>query len=420
MPDAGVGDVLPMSLTGPQQPRFSQSPTEPAFVQNPYPVYDEMRALGPAFFWEEYGFWCFPGFEAVNGLLRDRRFGRDVLHVATREELGWPDTPDHVKPFYDVEAHSLLEREPPVHTRLRTLVNRAFVSRAIERLRPRVNALAHELIDRMEMKGEAELIADFATPIPVIVIAELLGVPSSLADQLLDWSHRMVAMYQFNRTRAIEDDAVAATLAFSSFMRSYVEERRSRPADDLISSLIAAEEAGDKLSTDELITTCILLLNAGHEATVHAIGNGVKAMLETGIGARAAFAASEGRTALVEELIRFDAPLHLFTRYALEDVEVYGVPLKRSDKVGLLLGAANRDPARFSDPDVLKPDRRDGANVSFGAGIHFCVGAPLARLELEIALPVLFERLPELRLKTRPAYADRYHFHGLEALPVTW
>jgi cytochrome P450 len=420
MPDAGVGDVLPMSLTGPQQPRFSQSPTEPAFVQNPYPVYDEMRALGPAFFWEEYGFWCFPGFEAVNGLLRDRRFGRDVLHVATREELGWPDTPDHVKPFYDVEAHSLLEREPPVHTRLRTLVNRAFVSRAIERLRPRVNALAHELIDRMEMKGEAELIADFATPIPVIVIAELLGVPSSMADQLLDWSHRMVAMYQFNRTRAIEDDAVAATLAFSSFMRSYVEERRSRPADDLISSLIAAEEAGDKLSTDELITTCILLLNAGHEATVHAIGNGVKAMLETGIGARAAFAASEGRTALVEELIRFDAPLHLFTRYALEDVEVYGVPLKRSDKVGLLLGAANRDPARFSDPDVLKPDRRDGANVSFGAGIHFCVGAPLARLELEIALPVLFERLPELRLKTRPAYADRYHFHGLEALPVTW
>ncbi len=409
-----------MSLTGPQQPRFSQSPTEPAFVQNPYPVYDEMRALGPAFFWEEYGFWCFPGFEAVNGLLRDRRFGRDVLHVATREELGWPDTPDHVKPFYDVEAHSLLEREPPVHTRLRTLVNRAFVSRAIERLRPRVNALAHELIDRMEMKGEAELIADFATPIPVIVIAELLGVPSSMADQLLDWSHRMVAMYQFNRTRAIEDDAVAATLAFSSFMRSYVEERRSRPADDLISSLIAAEEAGDKLSTDELITTCILLLNAGHEATVHAIGNGVKAMLETGIGARAAFAASEGRTALVEELIRFDAPLHLFTRYALEDVEVYGVPLKRSDKVGLLLGAANRDPARFSDPDVLKPDRRDGANVSFGAGIHFCVGAPLARLELEIALPVLFERLPELRLKTRPAYADRYHFHGLEALPVTW
>ncbi len=409
-----------MSLTGPQQPRFSQSPTEPAFVQNPYPVYDEMRALGPAFFWEEYGFWCFPGFEAVNGLLRDRRFGRDVLHVATREELGWPDTPDHVKPFYDVEAHSLLEREPPVHTRLRTLVNRAFVSRAIERLRPRVNALAHELIDRMEMKGEAELIADFATPIPVIVIAELLGVPSSMADQLLDWSHRMVAMYQFNRTRAIEDDAVAATLAFSSFMRSYVEERRSRPADDLISSLIAAEEAGDKLSTDELITTCILLLNAGHEATVHAIGNGVKAMLETGIGARAAFAASEGRTALVEELIRFDAPLHLFTRYALEDVEVYGVPLKRSDKVGLLLGAANRDPARFSDPQVLKPDRRDGANVSFGAGIHFCVGAPLARLELEIALPVLFERLPELRLKTRPAYADRYHFHGLEALPVTW
>ncbi len=398
--------------------RFRQSPADPAFVQDPYPAYDRMRAIGPAVYWEDYGFWCLAGFDAVNALLRDRRFGRDVLHVTTREALGWPEIPPHLKPFYDVEAHSLLELEPPAHTRLRTLVNRAFVSRAIERLRPRVTALAHGLVDRFEADGRVDLLPAFATPIPVIVIAELLGVPVEMADRLLDWSHRMVAMYQFNRTRAVEDDAVAATESFVAFMRSHVDARRSDPRDDLISHLIAAEEKGEKLSTDELITTCILLLNAGHEATVHAIGNGVKALLEAGVDPATAFATPAATERTVEELIRFDAPLHLFTRYALEDVEVHGVRLKLGDRIGLLLGAANRDGARFTDPHRLDIGRADVASVSFGAGIHFCIGAPLARLELQCALPALFERLPRLRLDARPAYADRYHFRGLEALPV--
>lgn len=397
-----------------------QSPLDPAFVQDPYPAYDRMRSIGRAVFWEDYGFWCFPGFDDVNALLRDKRFGRDVLHVATREQLGWPEPAEHLKPFMDVEAHSLLEREPPAHTRLRSLVNRAFVSRAIERLRPRIEALSDDLIDRFEGQGRVDLLAAYATPIPVIVIADLLGVPADMADQLLDWSHRMVAMYQFNRTRATEDDAVRATQDFVAFMRGYVEERRRRPADDLISTLIAAEEAGDRLSTDELITTCILLLNAGHEATVHAIGNGVKALLDHGIDPAAAFASPAATANTVEELLRFDAPLHLFTRYVLEDTEVADVPLKRGDRIGLLLGAANRDPARFADPHRLDVARPDVAHTSFGAGIHFCVGAPLARLELQIALPTLYRRLPRLRLAEPPVYADRYHFHGLERLDVTW
>ncbi|WP_075215655.1 cytochrome P450 [Mongoliimonas terrestris] len=401
-------------------PPFRQPPADHAFGQNPYPIYDRMRAHGPAVFWEDYGFWCFTGFEPVGALLRDKRFGRAILHVASREELGWPEIPERLKPFYDVEAHSLLETEPPVHTRLRTLVNRAFVSRAVERLRPRIAALANDLIDRFEGVGTADLIAAFATPIPVIVIADLLGVPAAMADRLLDWSHRMVAMYQFNRTPAVEDDAVAATEGFVAFMRSYVDERRSKPGDDLISHLIAAEEAGERLSTDELITTCILLLNAGHEATVHAIGNGVKAMLEAGADPAAAFATPAATAATVEELLRFDAPLHLFTRYALVDTEVHGVPLRKGDRIGLLLGAANRDPDRFAAPNSLVLDRTDGANVSFGAGIHFCVGAPLARLELQVALPTLFRRLPGLRLAAPPVYADRYHFHGLERLDVSW
>lgn len=401
-------------------PRFRQSPIDPVFVQNPYPAYEAMRALGPIVLWEDYGFPCAVDFETVGALLRDRRFGRDVSHVASREDLGWPPVPEHVKSFYDVEAHSLLEREPPVHTRLRTLVNRAFVSRAIERLRPRVVSLSHALIDGFERDGETDLLARFATPIPVIVIAELLGVPTSMADQLLDWSHRMVAMYQFNRDLETERDAVRATEAFVAFMRGYVDERRARPADDLISNLIAAEEAGDRLSTDELITTCILILNAGHEATVHAIGNGVKALLEAGAAPSAVFASPASTERAVEELLRFDAPLHMFTRFALQDLDYGGVRFKLGDKIGLLLGAANRDPARFSAADRMILDRPDVASVSFGAGIHFCVGAPLARLELQAALPVLFERLPGLRLAEAPVYADRYHFHGLERLSVRW
>jgi cytochrome P450 len=400
--------------------RFRQSPVDPAFVQDPYPAYDRMRRFGPAVFWEDYDLWCLTGHEAVNALLRDRRFGRDVLHVTTREALGWPDIPEHVRPFYDVEAHSLLEREPPVHTRLRTLVNRAFVSRAIDRLRPKVTALAEGLVDRFAAEGRVDLLPAFATPIPVIVIADLLGVPTEMAPQLLDWSHRMVAMYQFNRTRTVEDDAVAATRAFVGFMRGYVEARRGDPRDDLISHLIAAEEAGDRLSTDELITTCILLLNAGHEATVHAIGNGVKALLEAGLDTAAAFADETATAATVEELLRIDPPLHLFTRYALEPVEVHGVRLALGDRIGLLLGAANRDPLRYRGPGRLDPTRTGPPHVAFGAGIHFCVGAPLARLEMQCALPVLFRRLPGLRIAEPPRYADRFHFHGLEALHLAW
>jgi cytochrome P450 len=295
---------------------------------------------------------------------------------------------------------------------LRNLVNRAFLSRHVERLRPRIASLANMLIDRFVTKGETDLIDRFATPIPVVIISELLGVPSDMAPQLLAWSHDMVAMYQARRNREIETRAVEATIAFSHFIREYIRERRAVARDDLLSHLLAAEAQGAALTADELVTTAILLLNAGHEATVHAIGNGVKALLENQISA-----VGPGH---VEEMLRFDAPLHLFTRYALEDVEVQDVRLRKGETVGLLLGAANRDPARFQEPDRFEPARSPNPHVSFGAGIHFCVGAPLARLELEVAIPVLFERLPRLEIARTPRYRDSYHFHGLEALHVAW
>ncbi|WP_413988431.1 cytochrome P450 [Labrys okinawensis] len=397
--------------------RVALSPADPVFVQDPYAAYRAIREAAPLFFWEEYGCWCAASHQLVFDLFRDKRFGREILHVATRQELGWLEPQAHLAPFDAVDAHSMLEREPPVHTLLRTLVNRAFVSRQIERLRPRIAALAHELIDRFEPEGRVDLIEAFATPIPVILIAELLGVPAGMAPQLLDWSHRMVAMYQFNRTRSIEDQAVAAAQEFCAFLRGYVEERRAAPRDDLISHLIAAEAQGDRLSEDELISTCILLLNAGHEATVHAIGNGVKAILQAGLDASAVRTGGEG---LVEEMLRFDPPLHMFKRYALEDVTLGPASLRKGEQVGLLLGAANHDPARFAEPERFLPSRERPPHVSFGGGIHFCVGAPLARLELEVAVPILFERLPELRLEGVPFYGDTYHFHGLKALEVRW
>ena len=367
--------------------RVRLDPRDPDFVQNPYPAYHAIRAAAPAFFWEDYGFWCFAAYADVSALLRDKRFGRQILHVMSREALGWPAPKPHLQPFDALERHSILELEPPEHTRLRGLVNRAFVSRRIETLGPRVAALAHERIDAFKAQGSADLIADFATPIPVAIIAHLLGVPRDMGPRMLDWSHRMVAMYQFGVTRAVEASAADAASEFADVMRAYARARRSDLRDDLISQLLRAESDGGKLSEDELVTTCILLLNAGHEATVHAIGNGVKALIEHGVDAARAFATEASRDATVEELLRLDPPLHLFSRYALEDVEYAGLRLRKGEKIGLLLGAANRDPERFPRPDQFDGARDPNPHLAFGAGIHFCVGAPLARLEMSAALP---------------------------------
>lgn len=387
---------------------LSQSPTDPAFVQDPYRFYDEARKAGPFFFWEDYGLLCTTNAAATNAIFRDRRFGREIP-----PELAQPHAP-HTAPFYAIENHSMLELEPPRHTRLRGLVLRAFTSRRIAALAPEIDALAHRLIDQIPPDEAFDLLNHLARPLPVIIIARLLGVPETMADQLLAWSNAMVGMYQAKRSHQMELDAAQAAADFADFLRGYIEQRRNAPADDLISSLIAAEEAGEKLSTDELIATCVLLLNAGHEATVHTIGNGVKCLLESGTPASAL--APDHIDATVEEILRFDPALHMFTRWAYEDVDVMGHSFKRGDQVALLLGAANRDPNAWSDPELFIPARPERANVSFGGGLHFCVGAPLARLELKSVLPILFARLPALKLAEQPLYADVYHFHGLERL----
>ena len=381
----------------------TQSPTDPEFVQNPYPFYDQARGSGDFVWWAEYDMACAVSHKMVHAVLRDRRMGR-----ACPPELA-PAIPAHLRPFYNVEAHSMLELEAPRHTRLRALVLRAFTSRTIAGLGPDITALCHALIDQFPT-GPFDLLATYAQPVPVVIISRLLGVPEERADDLVRWSNAMVSMYQARRTPQIEADAVAATNDFVTFMRGYIAKRRKTPTDDLISTLIAAEADGERLSEDELITTCILLLNAGHEATVHTLGNGTKTLLEQGL--------TTITDACVEEVIRYDPPLHMFTRWVYEDVTLGDHTFKRGDQIACLLGAANRDPATYDDPNTFDPARKGPQNTSFGGGIHFCVGAPLARLETRIALEVLFARCPDLKLTQAPRYGDVYHFHGLERLMV--
>ena len=381
-----------------------QSPHDPAFVQDPYPFYDRARAQGPVLFWQDYGMYAAFDHATVHALLRDKRLGRAVP--------GRGVAPAHLADFDAVERYSLLELEPPEHTRLRRLVLHAFTSRRVAALAADIREICAELIAGLP-KGSFDLIPTYCQLVPVRVIARLLGVPEEMGPDLLRWSAAMVAMYQAGRDRAVEEAANAAAAEFSAFLSGYIEERRDDPRNDLITELIAAEDGGETLSHEEMIGTCVLLLNAGHEATVHSLGNAVKALVAHG---PAAALADPERCA--EEVLRYDPPLHMFTRHVYEPIEVGGHALGPGDEIALMLGAAGRDPAVFDHPHQFDPTRRKNPHVAFGGGLHFCVGAPLARLEMQIALPMLFEAMPDLKITERPEYADSYHFHKLDRLIV--
>ncbi|MDX3928660.1 MAG: cytochrome P450 [Shinella sp.] len=411
---------FPFLSIDPATRRVSLDVRDPAFYRDPNPVYAALHAHCPTFYWQEQRKWYFTSYDQVNALLRDRRFGRQVLHVASREELGLPEPLPHLRHFDAAEAWSLLELEPPEHTRLRTLVNRAFVSRQIERLTPEITALCHGTIDRFEKERRVELLSAFADILPVTMIARMIGIPDEMGPQLLKWSHAYVRMYMFGRTQTDEHAADRAAAEFASYVRSIIAERRASPRDDLLTHMIHTEHKGQLLTEDELISTTIVLLNAGHEATVHQIGNAVRTILESGLDPAGLFTDAQATERTVEECLRISAPVHIFERYALEDAEIDGISFRRGEKAALILAAANLDPRKFDDPLAFRPTRNEGANLSFGAGIHFCIGAPLARLELNIALPILFERLPGLKMTKTPAVKDVYHFHGLETLELAW
>lgn len=393
-----------------QMQTLNLSPVDPAFVQDPYTAYDRARAAGPVVYWADYDMLAAFDATTVQALLKDRRLGREI--PASRRT----PPPAHIADWAVTEDTSMLGMEPPRHTRLRSLVLRAFTSRRIANLRPDIEAVTAELIAAFP-DTPFDLIPAFCTMLPVRIIARLLGVPESAAPDLLAWSNAMVAMYQVGRTRQIEDAANTAARDFTAFLTDYIDKRRDDPRDDLITELIAAEQDGEKLSTSELIGTCILLLNAGHEATVHSLGNAVKCLLENATPHSAL--APDHIAATVEELLRYDPPLHMFTRFAKEEVQIGNITLKQDQEIALILGAAGRDPALYDAPYLFDPNRPAKPHAAFGAGLHFCVGAPLARLELHIALPALFDALPHLTLTKPPLYSNTYHFHKLDHLHIT-
>lgn len=396
-------------------------PSDPVFIANPYPVYDRLRAAAPIYWHADSRMWFFTTHEDVDALLRDRRFGRSIVHILSREEVGLPPPRDDLKPFSKLGEHSMFDKEPPEHTRLKSLVHQVFTPRRVETLRARIQSITDALLDAAEAQGRFDLLEDFATPLPVTVIAELLGVPEADRHHLRPWSQAIVAMYELDHTPEQERRAVQAAVEFSDYLRSLARQRRADPRDDLITALALVEEQGDRLTEDELISTCVLLLNAGHEATVNVIGNGMLALLHHPDQMRRLREKPALVSTAVEEMMRFDTPLQLFRRWVLEDVVYKGVELKQGTQVALMFGAANRDPVVFENPAAFDITRIENPHISFGGGVHYCLGAPLARLELQIAIRALVERFPNLRIDgPEPEYRPAYVIRGLQSFPVTF
>jgi cytochrome P450 len=395
-------------------------PTSTAFKENPYPIYTELREQTPLYWDDALGLWVVSRYADVSALLRDRRLGRSIEHLKSRAELGLPPKDPRYAPFDRLSEHSMFDKEPPDHTRLRGLVHKAFTPRRIEGLRAHIQSIAHTLLDAVQDQPTFDLLEDFAVPLPVIVIAELLGIPEADRHRLRPWSHDIVALYELNHSPAQADRAIQAAAEFAAYLRHLAQVRLRDPQNDLITALATVEEAGEMLTEDELVSTCVLLLNAGHEATVNVLGNGMWALFqnEAQLELLRQHPAQYAATA-VEEMMRYDTPLQLFRRWVLEDMVFAGHPFKQGEQIALLFGSANRDEQQFTQPHQLDITRPENPHLAFSQGIHFCLGAPLARMELHIALTTLMQRLPHLRQEQTPRFRASYVIRGLESLIVS-
>ncbi|MGW4435866.1 cytochrome P450 [Streptomyces sp. NPDC004596] len=393
-------------------------PWDPGFVADPYPAYAELRARGRVIRYEPTDQWLVPHHADVSALLRDRRLGRTYRHRFTHEEFGRTAPPPEHEPFHTLNDHGMLDLEPPDHTRIRRLVSKAFTPRTVERLKPYVHGLADDLVAGLVEAGGGDLLTDVAEPLPVAVIAEMLGVPEADRALLRPWSAAICGMYELNPSEETAASAVRASAEFSAYLAELIAARRERPGEDLISGLIAAHDEGDRLTEQEMISTAVLLLNAGHEATVNATVNGWWALFRNP-GQLAALRADHSLVpSAVEELMRYDTPLQLFERWVLDDIEIAGTTIPRGAEVAMLFGSANHDPAVFADPARLDLTRRDNPHISFSAGIHYCIGAPLARIELAASMTALLERAPTLTLAEDPRRKPNFVIRGLEGLSV--
>jgi len=388
--------------------------TDPNFVADPYPQLALLRQEEGPVWHEESQLFLAAKYKDANKVLRTRTLGR--IFTPREPEDDWES-------FNYLHSDSILDSEPPKHTRLRSLVMKAFNPKRIEELRPDVERITNRLLGRVKSKledqGEFDLIADFAEPLPVMVIGELLGFPESDEHLLRPWSQAIVKMYEPSSTDGEKAAARKASDEFAAYVHGLMVERQKNPGSDLISELALVEEQGEKLSARELIATCVLLLNAGHEASVNGFGNGMVAAMKTPDQWRNLVADPRGLAeTAVDEFLRFDAPLHLFERTATEDTEVGGVVVPEGKKIAALLGSANRDASIFEDADKLNLSRSPNPHIGFGAGIHFCIGAPLARMEMTTSLPMLLESFPGMELAAEPSRRPTFVLRGYESVLV--
>lgn len=402
---------------------------DPDFIRDPYPTLARLREETPFFYDPRWQKVFVTRYDDISFLLRDKRLGRSALHVLSRDELGWPPPDPRQAAFDRFQDNHILDAEPPKHTRLRGLVSKAFTPRRVEDLRGRIEALVTRQLSALRDRDAFDLVRDYAEPLPVAVIAELLGVPEPDRHHLRPWSASIVKLYELGYGEEDQREAERAVVEFTAFLKRLAAERRAAPSDDLITALVQVEDAGDTLTEDELVATCILLLNAGHEATVNGFTSGVRQLMlhrdAWELLVEDARANPDGPSRLfhsgVEELLRFDTPLPMFERFVLEDFTHNGVTFHRGTEVALLYASGNRDPRRFTRPDELNLTRSEGTHLTFGLGIHYCLGAPLARLELSVSLHALALHMPHLRLAgpgDLPAFGRGFVIRGLERLHV--
>ena len=388
---------------------------DPHFVADPYPALKGLReASGPV--WHDgMQIYLAARHSDANDVFRNKSLGRIF-----REK-----TPDFEWEIFNwLHADSILDSEPPKHTRLRSLVAKAFNRQKIEGMRPAVERITIQLLDAIDLKVKAgksfDLITDYAEPLPVKIIADLLGFPESEEHLLRPWSQAIVKMYEVNPTVQYQTQAKLAASEFAQYVRDLAESRKKNPGQDLISDLASVEENGEKLNMQELVATCVLLLNAGHEASVNAFGNGMVAALQRPDQVKLLRESPREITnTAIEEFMRFDAPLHLFERTATADTEIGGVAIKEGEKIAALIGSANRDETVFSGPETMDLTRDPNPHIGFGAGIHFCLGAPLARLEMSVSLPALWQKYPTMQLASEPIRRPTFVLRGYESVAIS-
>ena len=392
----------------------------PAIFSDPYPIYHQLRAEDPVHWSDVWGCWVLTRYADVIAVLRDYRRFTNVGRIASFLDQLPANVRAQIRPLYDNFTVGMPNTDPPEHTRVRGLVNSAFTARVVDGMRPRVQEIVDGLLDQAESGGAMEVIGSFAYPLPAIVIAEMLGVPAEDRDRFKAWSDDIVAFHGTGRPH-IETimKSTAALLETKAWLLRLIEARRKQPEDDLISALVAAEERGEMLSETELVATCITLLTAGHETTTGLIGNGLLALLRHPDQLRKLREHPALIGTAVEEFLRFDTSFLRAWRLTAEDVEIGGKQIPKGQTLSLMLGAANRDPAQFADPDRLDITRQPNLHTSFGWGIHFCAGAPLARREAEIAFTTLLRRFPHMKLDEEGVeWQQNNTFHNLKSLPV--